>query len=103
MESTGFGEDREEPRTQWCLVYDRRTGAVVHIHQFIAAAPDGVVSPERLASQAIEQASKRQGQEFLEVAYPDDVSLDINARYRVDPASGRVTSETVLRSQPRQT
>lgn len=104
MESTEFQGKGEAPQTQWCLVYDRRTGAVVHIHQYIAASRDEAGSPNQLASQAIEQASKRQGREFLEVAYPaDDAPLDFNARYRVDPASARVSSETLWRSQPKRT
>jgi hypothetical protein len=104
MESTGVKGKPDAPHTQWCVVYDRRTGAVVHIHQYVAASRADACTCEQLAEQAMEQATRRHGRECLEVAYPsEDIALDFNARYRVDPGSGEVRSEKLRRSAPGRT
>ncbi len=99
MGSTQVAGTSDTPYKQWCVVYDRRTGAVVHIHQFIALSSDEARSEDELASQAIEQATRRFGKDFLEVAHPEDATpLDSNTRYSVDLESGAVRYEKLLRS-----
>lgn len=102
MESTEAGRPTDaSPHTQWCVVFDSTTGAVVHIHQFIALSRADACSPDELSKQAIEQARYRQGGRALKVGHPsDDTPLDYNGRYRVDPATGRVLVEKLRRVKP---
>ena len=105
MESTqiaGTG-DTVTPHEQWCVLYDRRTGAVVHLHQYIAlSGSDQALSQEELATQAVEQALQAtEGTRLFEkyyvnVAHPaDDMPLDYSKRYSVDLESGRIRYEAV--------
>ncbi len=34
MEST-FKESNEQTLSQWCMIYDKRTGEIIHTHQFL--------------------------------------------------------------------
>jgi hypothetical protein len=93
------------PYKQWCVVYDRRTGAVVHIHQYIAlSGSDEARSADELGSQAMEQATERLDSEFLDVAHPaDDTPLESNTRYSVDLESVSVRYEKESRTKPERT
>jgi hypothetical protein len=102
MRATESVGQHDSPHTQWCVVYDRRTGAVVHIHQNIAVSSNDACSASELESAAIEQADRRLDREFLSTARPaDDTPLDFNARYRVDLESGSVRREPLSRSELR--
>lgn len=102
MQVTETAGDADAGHVQWCVVYDSRSGAVIHVHQHIALSRKEACATEALASEAIEQAAKRHGSEFLCVAEPaDDVPLDYNARYRVDLGSGHVLWEIQRRMMPK--
>jgi hypothetical protein len=101
MQSTEIAPKGDAPYTQWCVVYDRRTGAVVHIHQHIAVSSKDALSAGQLTSQAMEQASKERGNEFFDVAHPaDDTPLEVNTRYRVELESGRIRCDKQWRFKP---
>jgi hypothetical protein len=115
MGSTQIAGTGDTAHEQWCVVYDRRTGAVEHIHQYIAlSGSDQALSEDELASQAIEQAeqasqafeqaNKRFDKDFLDVAHPaDDTPLDFTNRYSVDLESGSVRYEKLSRAKPERT
>jgi hypothetical protein len=109
MGSTQIAGIDYTPHEQWCVVYDRRTGAVVHIHQYIALSGDQeALSADELASQAIEQAlqvteeaDRRFEKDYVDVAHPaDDTPLDFNNRYSVDLESRSVRYEQRSRAKP---
>jgi hypothetical protein len=94
--------DTTTPHEQWCLVYDRRTGDLVHVHQYIAlSGSDHALSEDELAPQAVEQALKASEganrhfeKDQLDVAYPaDDTPLDFSYRHSVDRESGAIRYE----------
>ena len=100
--------DTGTPHEQWCVIYDRRTGDVVHLHQYIAlSGSDHALSADELASQAfekaelasqqvIEQATARVDKDVMDVAHPaEDTPLDYTYRYSVDLESGRIRYEAV--------
>src|SRR4051794_6331137 len=100
--------DTVTPHEQWCVIYDRRTGDVVHLHQYIAlSGSDHALSADELALQAfdkaeqasqqtIEQATVRVDKDVMDVAHPAAYTpLDFSKRYRVDLESGEVRSEAV--------
>jgi hypothetical protein len=112
MVSTQIAGTGDTPHQQWCVVYDRCTGAVVHIHQYIALSGDQeALSADELASQAIEralqateEANRRFDKDDLDAAHPaDDTPLDFNNRYSVDPESGSVRYEQRSRARPERT
>ena len=101
MESTEMKRTPDAPHTQWCLVYDATTGAVVHIHQYVAASRADACSLEELGRQATEQAGKQHEMRSLKVGYPSgDIPLLYNVRYRVEPATGSVRFEKLHRTKP---
>ena len=106
MGSTQIAGTGDTPHEQWCVVYDRRTGAVVHIHQYIAlSGSDQALSADDLASQAIEQAAERVfDKDFFDVAHPaHDTPLGFNNHYSVDLESGSVRYEKLSSARPERT
>lgn len=110
MGSTQIAGTGDTPHEQWCVVYDRRTGDVVHIHQYVALSGiDYALSEDDLASQAIEQASqaieqatKHFDKYYLNVAHPaDDTPLESTNRYSVNLESGSVRYEKLSLSRAR--
>ena len=96
----GVQASEGEPLTQWCLVYDRNTGAVVHIHQHISfgrsRAPEADLAEAALehAVQTLEEARADYERDSLRVAHPpEEISLSPELIYRVDVDSGRVRAE----------
>jgi len=78
------------PASQWCAVFDTRTGTVVHIHQVIASNSADLFSREELGKQALTQVPRDEqfrlaegllprevpDPEYLEVAWPGDDPLE---------------------------
>ena len=96
----GIDEKDSAPYRQWCVVYDYRTGAVIHTHEYIALSQKEACPLDELAEQAIEQAvcaieqapiDLGLDEEFLKVGYPsEDTPLEPDIRYYVDLKSGNV-------------
>lgn len=90
-----------ELRSQWCAIVDSREQRVVHIHQYIAADESGMLSPEELARQAIEQASPHSERESLTVVHPEpDTPFGPDMRYSVG-SEGRLEARPFERPQRR--
>src|SRR4051794_32447281 len=74
------------PTSQWCVVFDTRTGFAVHIHQFIPSSSSDMLSREELAEQALNEVFLSEifkvtgnllsgvvpSREYLAVAYPSE-------------------------------
>ena len=86
--------------TQWCAVYDNRTGAVVHLHEHIALAAAGRRSEKDLAHDAMVEVSPQH--DHLDVAHPKrGVALERGVRYRVGIDDRQVRAERRERPKPR--
>lgn len=91
-----FIQSTEEGAAEWCVVYDVRTGKVVHIHQVVFAEAREPRSSEELEQEALEMAAGRHPRENLRVAHPSgDIQLAPDLDYRVDTQSGRLRAQSV--------
>lgn len=80
-----FSSTEEPIRSQFCLVYDKETGKVVHIHEFISAEPSGAVSSEILETQALQLAPTKFERHRLAVFHPEKGQVfGRQFRYRID-------------------
>ncbi len=94
---------------KWCVVYDYRTGAVMHIHQNIAPSKEEICPPNKLAEDAIKQATNAMervpidlacDKEFLKVGHPsEDTPLEPDIYYYVDLESNKVLWKRVPQPQ----
>jgi hypothetical protein len=78
-------EPTQAKATKTSFVYDTRTGKVVHVHQFIPAAPGGTCSDSEMETMALKLAPAAWDRAQLGVLH-DDGELELNPehRYRVD-------------------
>jgi hypothetical protein len=97
----------QSPTTQWCVVFDTRTGNVVHVHQFIALRSADALSREELAELALGQVSSGDlepaealpsrdapDRGYLDVAWPAaDVRLGSGERLHVDLETRQVVTQ----------
>lgn len=85
--------------TQRCLVYDKRTGQVIHIHDFIGADPKSRLSTSELETQALTYSGDQIKKEHMAVveATGDLGATDIT--YSVDTGTGSII-ETPLGHNP---
>ena len=71
--------------SQFCLVYDKETGTVVHIHEFVSADPQGAASREMLETQALQLAPTKFERHRLAVFHPEKgQAFGRQFRYRID-------------------
>jgi hypothetical protein len=95
MEST-FKESNDENLSQWCMIYDKRTGEIIHTHQFLPLSSNDLYSKEDLEKIAIEFLSpdSKSNMEFLGVFHPPkDLNLDPNMKYKINVESQSLISE----------
>ena len=76
--------------TQACVVYDKRTGAVVHTHTFVPAEPGAEREPGALVEAALEAVADYADREYLEAKVVPPSAFVPGASYRVDPETGAV-------------
>lgn len=96
VDSEYVGPD-PHPVTQWCAIYDTRSGAVVHIHEHIALGEGERRSERQLAADGLAALGPQDDGARHAVAYPrPGVPLERGARYRVR------TSDRVIRSESRE-
>ncbi|MFE6834127.1 hypothetical protein ACFVFI_04690 [Streptomyces sp. NPDC057705] len=79
--------------TQACVVYDTRTGTVVHTHTFVPAEPGGRMAPDALVDAALEAAAGRADREYLAAKEVPPEAFEPGSDYRMDPETGAVRSE----------
>ena len=93
--------DAPRPKSKFCVVYDQRSGAVVHMHQFIGDdtgmwGPDGKDTRERMALETAKQNSEAEHHRVMHA--PANFRYKPDALYRVDLKSGKL--KTVPGSGP---
>lgn len=79
--------------SQWCAVYDARTGKVVHLHEFVPADARGRCANDALAQEALRIAAHEHPDADLKVAHPSpSARLDPRAHYRYDAKSRKLVA-----------
>lgn len=87
--------------TQTCFVYDRRTGEVVHIHQFVPVEPDGRMAEEEMEETARRLSPAKHDRAGLAVLYRGaDLELTPAVFYRVDVERGELVEESIPSASP---
>jgi len=86
MSGERFEVHDTEPESKICVVYDARSGAIIHLHQIIALPGADSATDEELKAEALEFAAQgtdrsRANVETLVVARG---SVDREAAYKVD-------------------
>ncbi len=80
-----FSSTDESMSSQFCLVYDKETGKVVHIHEFVSAGPAAAASNEMLETQALQLAPTKFERHRLAVFHPEKgQAFGRQFRYRID-------------------
>ena len=80
-----FTSTDEPTRSQFCLVYDKESGKVVHIHELVLAEPSSACSRETLAAQALQLAPTKYERNRLAVFHPEEgQALSRQFKYRID-------------------
>jgi hypothetical protein len=96
MEST-FKDSNDQILFQWCMIYDKRTGEIIHTHQFYPLSYNDY-SKDDLEKIAIEFLSpeNKSNMEFLDVFHPPkDLDLDPRMNYKIDLESQSLISEPI--------
>ena len=97
MEST-FKESDEETLSQLCMIYDKRTGEIIHTHQFLPLSSNDFYSNEDLEKIAMEFLSpeNKKNMEFLNVFHPPkDLELDPSKKYKINLQSNSLVAEPI--------
>ena len=97
MESV-FQKSNDRTLFQWCMVYDKRTGEIIHTHQFYPLSNNDLYSKDDLEKIAIEFLSpeSKSNMEFLGVVHPPkDLVLDPNMIYKINLESQSLISEPI--------
>jgi hypothetical protein len=91
-----------EPRpTKTSFVYNTRTGAVVHVHQFIPADPTGKHSDREMEEVAMRLAPTRWDRADLAVLHDHEQrALSPEHTYRVDVENRRLVIEPASSDPP---
>lgn len=79
--------------TQACVVYDERTGMVVHTHTFVPAEPGAQREPDELAEAALEAVRDYPDREHLAAKVVPPSVFTPGGSYRVGPESEAVELE----------
>jgi len=81
--------------TQRCLVYDKRTGQVIHVHDFIGTDSKSRLSTAEMETQALTYAGDQIEKEHMSIteATGDLDATDIT--YRVDIGTGAVIATSL--------
>jgi hypothetical protein len=97
MSSEFIGLTDEDLASQWCVVYERDTGAIVHIHQFVPTSAQDRWSTDELERVAREAAVRFHPGIALNILHPaEGTKLNPRLRYRVDPKSQSLLTEADL-------
>ena len=97
MEST-FKESDEQILPQLCMIYDKRTGEIIHTHQFSPLSSNDYYSKKDLEKKAMEFLSpeNKKNLEHLNVFHPPkDLHLDPNMNYKINLESQSLIAEPV--------
>ena len=79
--------------THTVVVYDRQTGTVVHIHDFVAAGGDSPWSADDMKRVALDEVRDRGPLDRLvAIEMPDDLRRS-GGDFRVDVAAGKLVAE----------
>ena len=95
VEST---EDVELAEAQWCLIYEKPTGKVIHIHQFLPLTANDRMPPEELEKAAMTALEpERRGQtDILGVFHAQSGDrLEPGMIYSVDPDSLKLSGKRI--------
>ncbi len=79
--------------TQTCVVYDQRTGRVVHVHDFVPAEPGGSSAPSEMRAAALDATSSLAEKQYLAIAEVPEDLLGSEGAYRVNAETGKVYAE----------
>lgn len=93
MMSTNYDMPGPATETQACVVYDTRTGAVVHTHTFVPGEPGGRMDTSTLADAALEAVAGRTDREYLAVKEVPPEAFEPGSAYRVEPETGTIRPE----------
>ena len=92
-----MGEIKDVPgqaiETQACVVYDKRTGMVVHTHTFVPAEPGAQREPPEIVEAALEAVRDYPDREHLAAKVVPPSAFTPGGSYRVDPESEAVELE----------
>jgi hypothetical protein len=79
--------------THTFVVYDRQTGTVVHIHDFVSASDDSPWSADDMKRVALDEVRDRgQLDRLVAIEMPADLRRS-GENFRVDVAAGRLVAE----------
>ena len=85
---------------QWCVFYDRGSGRVVHVHEYLARSRDNAVTAGELIEQARRTVGDRLDHERVRVFHPPEgMRLDANAIYAVDVKEGKLFVADTIASE----
>lgn len=96
MESTF--KKSEENVSQWCMIYDKRTGEIIHTHQFYPLSANDLYSKKDLEKIAIGflSSDNKSKMKFLGVFHPTkDLHLNPNMKYKIALKSKSLISEPI--------
>jgi hypothetical protein len=80
--------------SQWCAVFDARTGKVVHVHQFVPASARTRCTADDLAKEALRIAAQEHPDADLKpVPASAAKTLDPRVNYRFDTKSRKLIVE----------
>lgn len=94
----------EAPKSEVCVVYDKRDGRIVHVHEFIGdgtglSGPKGREERERLTLEGARSSPDAPKQ--LQVLHLErGFQLAANTLYRVDVAKGKLVSRAAVKTAP---
>ena len=84
--------------SQWCLIYERRTGKVVHIHQFLPLTTDDLMSHEALEKAALAELApdSHPNADSFGVFHPKaNAVLEPNVEYVIDLKSHSLSGKRI--------
>jgi hypothetical protein len=97
-------EPVEGKPTKTTFVYDRRTGKVVHVHQFVPYERNGTISDREMEEMALSLAPASLNRERLGVLHQGrDLELSPERIYRVDVKTGKLVAKEVVAKSPQAT
>lgn len=79
--------------TQRCLVYDKRSGRVIHVHDFIGADSKSKISTADMAEQALTYAGDSVAKANLATIEATGDLSSADVLYKVDIGSGKVIAQ----------
>jgi hypothetical protein len=90
-----FESTEQVPRSQFCAVYDQRSGRIVHMHEFVGDEggifePDAAEARERMAWEAAKWHSESAHLRVMHI--PADFRPEPDMLYRVDLSSGKLVA-----------